>query len=49
MHLRDAAQLLKEIKAHYHNYPDLPKDFPAWQNKAHKLFEEAHRRLKKKK
>jgi flavin-dependent dehydrogenase len=49
MRLRAAASLLKEIKAHYHNYPTSPKDFPAWQNKADKLFEEAHKRLKKKK
>jgi len=49
MRLRAAAQLLKEIKAHYRNYPDSPKDFPVWQSKANSLFEEAHRRLKKKK
>jgi geranylgeranyl reductase family protein len=49
MRLRAAAQLLKEIKVHYLDYPDSPKDFPVWQNKAQELFEEAHRRLKKKK
>jgi digeranylgeranylglycerophospholipid reductase len=48
MRLRVAARLLKEIKAHYHNYPDSPEDFLAWQSKANSLFEEAHRRLKKK-
>ncbi len=47
--LRDAAKLLREIKAHYLSYPASPEDFPAWQSKAHSLFEEAHRRLKKKK
>lgn len=47
--LRDAAKLLKEVKAHYLNYPFAPEDFPAWQNKARELFDEAHKRLKKKK
>jgi len=47
--LRDAARLLKEVKAHYLNYPVSPEGFPAWQNKAHRLFEDAHKRLKKKK
>jgi flavin-dependent dehydrogenase len=49
MRLRAAAYLLKEIKAHYLNYPYSPRDFLVWQNKAQKLFEEAHKRLKKKK
>lgn len=49
MRLRDAARLLKEIKAHYHNYPESPEGFPAWQSKTKTLFEEAHNRLKKNK
>ncbi len=47
--LRDAAKLLKEVKAHYLNFPASPEEFPAWQNRVNKLFEEAHKRLRKKK
>jgi len=48
MRLRTAAKLMKEMKMHYLNYPDSPKGFPAWQNKAHKLVEESYKRLTKK-
>ena len=47
MRLRAAAKLIKEMKTHYLNYPVSPEDFPAWQNKTHKLVEESYKRLKK--
>ena len=39
--LRDAANLLRNVKAHYRNYPESPKDFDAWKKKAHKLISQA--------
>ena len=39
--LRDSANLLRSVKAHYRNYPDSPKDFDAWKMKAHELINQA--------
>lgn len=41
--LRDTANLLRNVKAHYRNYPESPKDFEAWKKKAHKLISQAKR------
>jgi len=41
--LRDSANLLRNVKAHYRNYPESPKDFDAWKKKAHKLIDQAKR------
>jgi geranylgeranyl reductase family protein len=41
--LRDSANLLRNVKAHYRGYPDSPKDFDAWKKKAHKLINQARR------
>jgi len=42
--LRDAADLLRDVKAHYRNYPESPKDFDAWKKKSHKLITQARKR-----
>lgn len=39
--LRRTASLLKKVKAHYRDYPKLPKNFVVWRNKAQDLFEKA--------
>jgi len=39
--LRRTASLLKKVKAHYRDYPTLPKNFVVWRNKAQDLFEKA--------
>jgi hypothetical protein len=41
--LRDSANLLKNVKAHYGSYPDSPRDFEKWRKKAHKLIAQAKR------
>lgn len=41
--LRDSANLLRNVKAHYRSYPDSPKDFDTWKKKAHKLINQARR------
>jgi len=46
--LRDTAHLLRNVKAHYRSYPDLPKDFDAWKEKSHKLINQARLRVSKK-
>lgn len=46
--LRDAANLLRNVKAHYRNYPESPKDFDAWKRQTHKLINQARRRVSKK-
>jgi len=46
--LRDSAALLRNVKAHYRNYPDSPKGFDAWKREAYKLINQARRGLSKK-
>jgi digeranylgeranylglycerophospholipid reductase len=41
--LRDSANLLRNVKAHYGSYPDSPKGFDAWKKKAHILINQAKR------
>jgi len=43
--LRDAANLLKKMKALYLNYPVLPEGFEEWQKKTEEIMKEAHQRL----
>jgi len=45
--LRDLANLLRDVKAHYGSYPDSPKDFDAWKKKAHKLINQGKGNLRK--
>jgi len=47
--LRNAARLMREIKALYRNYPDSPKDFEEWRKKTHELMTTANRLLARKK
>ena len=46
--LRDAAELLKKLKAAYFNYPASPEDFEEWRGKAHAILREADKRLSRK-
>jgi flavin-dependent dehydrogenase len=46
--LRDAANLLRDVKAHYRSYPESPKDFVAWKEKAHELISIAKEKSSKK-
>jgi len=46
--LRDRVHLLRNVKAHYRNYPDSPKDFDAWKKKAHELMDQARPKSSKK-
>ncbi len=41
--LREAANLLKEARQHYWNYPVAPQKFPEWRKKAQELVEGANR------
>jgi geranylgeranyl reductase family protein len=41
--LRDSANLLRNVKAHYRNYPDSPEGFDAWKKKADILISQARR------
>lgn len=45
--LRFSVGLMKQVKAHYRNYPQNPEDFPKWQAKTKSLFEEAKIKLTK--
>jgi hypothetical protein len=46
--LRDAAELLRKLKAAYFNYPASPKDFEEWRGKTHAIMIEADKRLSRK-
>jgi len=46
--LRDAANLLKKMKALYTNYPASPDGFIEWKKKTQELVETAYKRLSKK-
>jgi geranylgeranyl reductase family protein len=46
--LRDAASLLKKMKAIYQNYPASPEGFEEWRNEANAIMKEAHKRLSRK-
>jgi flavin-dependent dehydrogenase len=46
--LRDAAELLRKLKAAYFNYPASPKDFEEWRGKTHAIMKEADKRLGRK-
>ncbi len=46
--LRNAARLMREIKALYKNYPESPKDFAEWKKKTHELITTANRLLARK-
>jgi digeranylgeranylglycerophospholipid reductase len=39
--LRITVNFMKQVKAHYENYPELPKSFRGWQLKTDALFKEA--------
>lgn len=39
--LRITVNLMKQVKAHYNNYPESPKNFKEWQLKTEALFKEA--------
>ena len=43
--LRDAAELLKELKAAHLNYPSSPEDFEEWRRKTQAIMKEADKRL----
>ncbi len=43
--LRNAARLMREIKALYKNYPESPKGFEEWKKKTHELITTANRLL----
>jgi flavin-dependent dehydrogenase len=45
--LRDAASLLKKMKAMYRNYPS-PEGFEEWRKEANKIMKDAHKRLRRK-
>jgi len=46
--LRNAAKLMREIKALYRNYPESPKDFEEWKKKTYDLITTARRLLSRK-
>ena len=46
--LRNAARLMREIKALYKNYPTSPKGFEEWKKKTHDLITTANRLLSRK-
>lgn len=46
--LRNAARLMREIKALYKNYPDSPKGFEEWKKKTHELITTANKLLSRK-
>jgi len=46
--LRDAANLLKKLKAAYFDYPSSPKDFEEWRKKTQVIMKEANKRLTRK-
>jgi digeranylgeranylglycerophospholipid reductase len=46
--LRDAAELLKKLKAAYVSYPTSPQDFEEWRRKTHVIMNEADKRLSRK-
>jgi geranylgeranyl reductase family protein len=43
--LRNAARLMREIKALYKNYPDSPNGFKEWKKRTHELITKANRLL----
>ncbi|MEM2994943.1 MAG: NAD(P)/FAD-dependent oxidoreductase [Candidatus Bathyarchaeia archaeon] len=43
--LRLAVNLMKQVKAHYRNYPETPEGFAEWQTKTEVLFETARAKL----
>ncbi len=45
MKLRTAANLMKQLKRHYMDYPETPEKFDEWRLKASSLIEEAKRKL----
>jgi digeranylgeranylglycerophospholipid reductase len=44
--LRLTANLMRQIKAHYRNYPETPESFEEWQVKTEALFKEAKSKIK---
>lgn len=46
--LRDAAHLLKRMKAKYQNYPTSPESFEQWRKEVNAIVEKAHKRLSRK-
>jgi len=48
MQLRDAANLLKKLKASYLNYPPSPEDFEEWRKRVQAIMKEADKRLPRK-
>jgi len=46
--LRDAANLLNEMKSHYADYPDSPKGFEEWREKTNAIMREARKKLSRK-
>ena len=47
--LRNAAKLMREIKALYKDYPDSPDGFEEWRKKTHELTTTANHLLARKK
>jgi len=43
--LRLAANLMREVKAHYRSYPEVSEDFEEWRVKAEALFKEAKSKI----
>ena len=43
--LRVTVNLMKQIKAHYKNYPETPENFEKWRRKTEALFKEARAKL----
>jgi digeranylgeranylglycerophospholipid reductase len=43
--LRVTATLMKQVKAHYKNYPENPQNFKGWKTRTEQLFSEARSRI----
>jgi hypothetical protein len=43
--LRLTANLMRQVKAHYGNYPEKPEDFRQWQIRTEALFEEGKSKI----
>jgi len=43
--LRVTVNLMRQVKAHYENYPDNPENFQKWKTRTHQLFNEAKSKI----
>jgi flavin-dependent dehydrogenase len=44
--LRLTVNMVKQVKAHYNNYPEIPEEFRKWQMKTEALFKDARSKLR---